>query len=570
MEYLIFFAVIAVIFVALVVREILEEKKKDRQFTEKLGSSYGEQREREYKAERFQRINSYYKKHPQEGQLDDITWNDLGMDEIFKSMNHTYSAAGEEYLYHTLRSPGKSLEELEHMEKLIHYFQSHEGARVTFQLRMHKLGYTGKYSLYDYLDNLDYLGKRSNTKTQLLNLLYLPSIAVMFFQLPLGICGFLAVLIYQILTYFREKGEIEPYIISFVYILRLLDAVKGMRALEKEEGREEIAGELKALEEDRRRLSAMERNTCWLMTGNSMSGNPLDIIADYLKMAMHLDLLQFNRMLAVLRSNTDAVDRLISVVGQLETACAIGAVRVAGGKKDGYCVPELTEWTGEGTPGLLLNEGYHPLLTSPVKNSISTRQGVLLTGSNASGKSTFLKMVAINSILAQTIHTCFAAVYRAPMFRIYSSMALRDSIEQGDSYYIAEIKALKRIFDSADREGRPVLCFVDEVLRGTNTIERVSASTQILRTLGQKKVLCFAATHDIELTEYLAADYDNYHFEENISEGDISFPYRLLPGRSNTRNAIKLLELLGFEKEIIDRAREMAESFLKEKNLGGK
>ena len=95
---------------------------------------------------------------------------------------------------------------------------------------------------------------------------------------------------------------------------------------------------------------------------------------------------------------------------------------------------------------------------------------VFVLGHSGAGKSTFLKMVAVNAVLAQTIHTCTAESYHAPVFRIFSSMALRDSIENGESYYIVEIRSLKRILDVAEERKSPVLCFVDEVLRGTNTV----------------------------------------------------------------------------------------------------
>ena len=179
------------------------------------------------------------------------------------------------------------------------------------------------------------------------------------------------------------------------------------------------------------------------------------------------------------------------------------------------------------------------------------------------GKSTFLKTVAINAILAQTINTCTADGYRAPFYRIYSSMALRDHLESGESYYIVEIKALKRILEEAEKiSGLPVLCFVDEVLRGTNTVESIAASTQILKSLGKKQILCFAATHDIELTDLLDNYYLNYHFEEEVRDGDIFFPYRLFPGKATTRNAIRLLELIGYDETIITQANRMAEEFV--------
>lgn len=209
-----------------------------------------------------------------------------------------------------------------------------------------------------------------------------------------------------------------------------------------------------------------------------------------------------------------------------------------------------------------MKNGWHPLLSDPVKNSILADRGVLLTGSNASGKSTFLKMVAVNVILAQTIHTCTAESYKAPVFRIFSSMALRDSMENGESYYIVEIRSLKRILDAAQDHNGPVLCFVDEVLRGTNTVERIAAATQILIHLSESGALGFAATHDIEMTELLKEHYDNYHFEEEIRDGDILFPYQLLPGKASTRNAIRLLQLLGYDREITEKASGQAEHFL--------
>ena len=124
-----------------------------------------------------------------------------------------------------------------------------------------------------------------------------------------------------------------------------------------------------------------------------------------------------------------------------------------------------------------------------------------------------------------------------------------------------EIKALKRILDAAS-EGEPILCFVDEVLRGTNTVERIAASTQILKSLGHSGILCFAATHDIELTELLKDYFDNYHFEEDVRDGDVFFNYKLKTGRATTRNAIRLLELMGYDSGVIERASAQAEYFM--------
>ena len=168
--------------------------------------------------------------------------------------------------------------------------------------------------------------------------------------------------------------------------------------------------------------------------------------------------------------------------------------------------------------------------------------------------------MAINAILAQTLYTCTAGFYRAPFLKVMTSMALRDDIGGGDSYFIVEIKSLKRILDESKKE-EPLLCIIDEVLRGTNTIERIAASSRILSVLHKRWILPFAATHDIELSYILKDIYTNYHFEEEIEGNQVIFNYLLKEGMATTRNAIRLLDMLGYEKEVVKEASQAAADF---------
>lgn len=558
MEYLILVLVMGVFLAVVFVREAYTARCRERKFVKELYADFGKLPHKEYTLERYAHMDSYFRRHRQDGQIDDITWNDLNMDDIFKRINYAFSASGEEYLYYTLRNTGSSKEELEHLEETVAYFMEHQDERVRIQYLMSKLGHTGKYSLYDYLENLDTLGSRSNKRHIFLDALFLPLILLMPFKLSYALLGIAALTCYNILVYFKEKAEIEPYIISFAYLVRLLTTCDNMVKIEVPPCREEWEQMRASLE----KLRNISRHSYFVFSKNrySTSGNPIDILVDYLRMTFHLDLIQFNTMLGRLRSNMEAADSLITLAGYVETAISIGAFRAS--LKHGYCMPEFVDKAQKNA--FCVEESYHPLLEEPVKNGIQTEEkGVLITGSNASGKSTFLKTMAINVILAQTIHTCTASVYRAPLYRVYSSMSLRDDIQGGESYYMVEIRAIKRILDGSEEKGTPVICFVDEVLRGTNTIERIAASTQILRSLYDRGVLCFAATHDIELTELLQDVYENYHFEEEIKDGDVMFPYKLMYGKSTTRNAIRLLEIMGYEEEIIQKAFEMAEQMSK-------
>ena len=170
--------------------------------------------------------------------------------------------------------------------------------------------------------------------------------------------------------------------------------------------------------------------------------------------------------------------------------------------------------------------------------------------------------VAISQILMQSIDTVPAKEWSAPYMKVATSMALTDNLLGGESYFIVEIRSLKRIVDMAAGSEVPVLGIVDEVLRGTNTIERIAASSKILEALACGKTIIFAATHDIELSFILESIYRNLHFEEEIDGGDVRFSYKLKEGRAMTRNAIRLLGIAGYSKDVVDAAQKMAEDFV--------
>ena len=560
MDSLAIAGMIVLLILFLMGNEYYNSRKFHKKRLEKIYADYGAVPERGYGAEELAHISMYYKKHPQEDQIDDITWNDLHMDAIYQRLNTCLSAAGDEYLYYRLRTPAENVDELLKMERRICFFREHEKERHSLQRVFYQLGRTGRHSLYEYLDHLDLLGERKNTKYLFFDGLVLVSLGLMFVYLPVGLICLLLILCHNLIGYFKEYRQVEPYVTSFAYVRRLL---QGAEALSREQI-EEIEEELTALRLSHRKLRSFLRNSYLVTSAGQGNGNPLEVLFDYLRMMFYLDLIRFNTALRALREHMGEVDQMVTILGQLECIVAVGAYRQS--LKEAYCVPDLQETEQEG-PFLEAEALYHPLLQEAVANSLSVRRGMLLTGSNASGKSTFLRTIAVNALLAQTIHTCAATDYRASFFRICSSMSLRDDLAGGDSYYMVEIKSIKRILDQVRQpEKRPVLCFVDEVLRGTNTVERIAASTQIMRMLAVGSVLCFAATHDVELTKLLAPFYDNYHFEERIAENDIFFPYKLLKGPATTRNAIALLKMLGYDEQITGAAETMAEHFLRDGN----
>lgn len=558
MEYSLMFVIIVIVLLLTIALGRYHEKKQWMYLEKKCKEQYGRETDKKYKFENWNHIDAYFFRHRTDTAIDDITWNDLDMDKVLQKMDYTKSGIGEQALYHMLRSPLMNKEELMKREQRI-AMMTDEKLRLSLQLQFIRIGHSGKYSIWDYLELLEGLGKPSNALSIAADLWIVLAIVLTVFYPMAGITALIGGVLFNFVRYFKKKGDIEPYLISFSYLMRILTSAKNVERILKEQS--VLIDDAEELYENRQVFQRFLNHSYWIMSPGRMQGSsdPLELLADYLRMIFHLDLMKFNHMLGIVCSKEKQLGRIMEIMGELDASVSVACYReFLTQNGDVWSYPEFGA-----KKQIILEEGYHPLIDKPVVNSIETEQNILLTGSNASGKSTFLKMVAINVLFAQTIHMTLARRYLACFFRVYSSMALRDDIVSGESYYLTEIKALKRILDQIDTHTVPVLCLVDEVLRGTNTVERIAASTEILTHLSGKNMLCFAATHDIELTRLLNQDYTNHHFREEIEQNEIVFSYKLYKGEAKSRNAIRLLEMIGFAPEIIQKAQSNAEQFLR-------
>lgn len=169
---------------------------------------------------------------------------------------------------------------------------------------------------------------------------------------------------------------------------------------------------------------------------------------------------------------------------------------------------------------------------------------MLLTGSNMSGKSTFLRTVGINAAMALAGGPVCAEAFSMPVLRLFCGVRIRDDLEEGLSYFYAEVKRLKRILDAAaERSGPPVLFLIDEIYKGTNNRERLLGSTAYIKKLLESRGLGLVSTHDLELAslEGEVKGVRNFHFQERVAEGRLLFDYRLLPGPCPTTNALRIM-----------------------------
>lgn len=541
------------IIAAFILKAIYDKKKYYEKTLDQLKKSWGKIPQQEYTNEEFKSLTYFYQSMKDVNQdIDDITWNDIDMDEIFMLLNNTGSAIGEEYLYSVLRKIQFKEEELIERNRLIEYFSTHAEQRLKLQIALKSIGKLKNISIYEYINRLDNVEERSNLSHILMVAGLIISIIFIPFNPAIGgilTFGFVA---NNIIQYYRRKAQIEVYFSVCMYVVRLLTQSKDIIKLNIPD----IKDYTTQLEDSINSFHRFMKGS-FILASKNPNGDLLDVMSDYIRMLFHFDLMKFNTMLSIFKKNKKALNELFHTIGILDSMIAVASFRRL---IEYYSIPELKSST---TPYLEVEELYHPMIEKPVTNSIKENRCVVITGSNASGKSTFIKTLAINGILSQTIYTSMSKKYSASFFQIASSMALQDSIFSNESYYIVEIKSLKRILDRLNKN-IPTLCFVDEVLRGTNTLERIAASSQILYNFSKVNVLCFAATHDIELTYILEKHFSNYHFQEEVVDNQVLFDYKLYEGRAMSRNAIKLLGMMGYPDEVIEDAAKSANLFLEE------
>ncbi|MCD2491018.1 hypothetical protein LQE92_00075 [Lacrimispora sp. NSJ-141] len=554
-QTMIYIGIIAGVLLILLVQYFISRKAHYRNICQKVKEQWGKVSDREYTLEEFDKISHYYEQHKGERfSIDDITWNDMGMDDIFLLLNTTGSAIGEEYLYWALRTPEFDEKVLKRRSELADYFRANTTAREQYAVCFAQMGRKKRIALADYVHKLKEMPKTAAWPHVLAILLLIGAIGSFGIRPAYGIGILLCVIIFNVITYYKYKGDMDVY---FQCMSEVADLVEyGLRLNRIDIKAEILEPYQKNLRETCSGLKPVRSQSWILSTKSGVGGSLMEAAIDYMCMMTHLDLLMFHKITKVIKNKGAELELLMETMGCLELGLCIGSYREFLGS---FCEPVFHR-KSSGT--LCCQEIYHPLVENAVPNTIRTDKPVLVTGSNASGKSTFLKTIGINAILAQTIYTVSAKYYETDFCKVYSSMALSDSLETKESYYMVEIKSLKRILDTIGDE-IPVLCFVDEVLRGTNTVERISASAKILESMAGKNVLCFAATHDIELTKLLCDLYANYHFEEQIEDNDVLFSYKLYPGRAETRNAIRLLSIMGYDGRIIENAQAMAERFVK-------
>ncbi len=485
-----------------------------------------------------------------DAQTDPVTWNDLEMDEVFLRVNHTRSYIGEQVLFRRLHA-GPAREDIgneERLEEKIAFFMKEEAARESMEMSLARIGKRREdYYLPVFLGNAKSLKVEHLWLYRALQLLLAGSFLTgMLSQNPVCLAVFIGTALVNAALYAvsREKYEVYLYALGSVkellrFCRKLTEDPEWMRRF----GTERLVQAVGSLKKMEHLIGSFQVKKAGVLTGDVM-----ELLRDYVIGATLWDITLFQRIINLIDGKQESLNVLYETAGEADMAVSVASFRRSVPK---YCIPVFADGGGVCAKGL-----YHPLLREPVRNDIILERGCMITGANASGKSTFIKALAVNAILAQTIHTCTAETFCMPRMQVLTSMAVRDDIVSGESYYIREAGYLKRIVMAASGPAR-VFCLIDEILRGTNTEERLAASEAVCRYLAVYNCIAVVATHDPELAESMRGLYDCYHFKSEIRGSDICFDYKIYRGLGVNRNAVRILAYMGFPGEIVEMAERL-------------
>lgn len=472
--------------------------------------------------------HAYRDHYNEQSFIDDKTWSDLNMDTLFHKINFNFTAIGEMRLYATLRGMFKV-----NQTSLINMFKENKVFRLNVSYILSKIG-KNVYPLFP--DQM--LPTKRNILLMFCPLLPFIGFAFIFLIPSKGILICLTFMILNAILSFKLKKSYDQDLKSIFYTANV---IKQSQALSKIESTPAISVDFTHFKASRRFSGLLAR-----VESQDMASS----IIMFIKLVFMIDYILFHLIQRSYFKYQEEVMTCYDYISILDNHYSIAMYQHT---LTHYCYPKINH----NINGLQMKSIIHPLLDeeNAIANTIDISNHILLTGSNASGKSTFMKAVALNLILAQSIQTATAHSFIYQPGYVMTSMANADDVLSGDSYFMSELKSIRRLFNT--HQCNKIYCFIDEIFKGTNTTERIAASESVLSYLdNQKAYQVIAATHDVELSTLLENTYNNYHFNESIQENSIFFDYKIKPGKANTRNAIELLRITQFPIDIYQRAQQ--------------
>jgi hypothetical protein len=295
-----------------------------------------------------------------------------------------------------------------------------------------------------------------------------------------------------------------------------------------------------AIARDLAGFAPLRRRALWLTVRDPFE------LANLVRAAFLARVLLLGWFLREVERERDRLRRVVLWIGELDALVSIASLRA---ERTDARLPLLAHASG-GVRQLVAGGIVHPAIAGAVGNDLSVDAGLLVTGSNMSGKSTFLRAIAINAVCAQSIHTTFGS-WRASLLRVFAVMRVADATAAGMSTYAVEVAAIGALVDAAWQRdhGLPALFVIDEPFRGTNPALRVPIVVSTLDYLGERDI-AIAATHDLDVAAQVDIRFVRGYFSEPDDDTG-QFDRKLRPGVAAASNALALLVRAGYPRAIV-------------------
>lgn len=488
-------------------------------------------------------------KENKESLLPESVWEDLNLEDFFHTVNYTSSRVGEQYLYNLLHSNKQSVcGEYEHV---INRLKAEPGLRSRLVQHLRKLAQPDAYSITSLF--LKPIVQAPKWEIRLLFVCrFIPFIFIGLFLITHSVLFLFLLLVAVILNgvlHYRNKAKIQEFFFSIPQFIRLI-TVAGKLVEEPlyAEIDKSIEGTIKELEKLKKSLASFKLS----VRLDSDFTLLVYTVAELLNILFLTEAYSINHAFRVLKDKQPQIADVYSFVGLLDTLCSITMWRES---LPYFCLP--TNKTGKNN---IQGQGiYHPLIENAVPNNLDINSSMIITGSNMSGKTSFIRTIGINLLSAKTLNTCFAKELTIDLsMKLTSAIHLADSLTEGKSFFLQEVEHFSDLLNIP--VGENYLLLIDEPFRGTNTLERISISKAVLSELVKRGHLVLATTHDAPLVELLAGEYAPYYFCESVENGILSFDYLLKQGKATERNAIKILEIYKYPDSVISEAYRLTRS----------
>lgn len=512
-----------------------------------LEKSFGKIKEQDF---HFHLIDKYFrnKLHQKETHTtSDSTCSDLDFDEFFQFFDRTSSKIGQQYLYNQLRRQPKERPSFELQEKLISKLSTNTKLRLEVQFQLHRLNMgSGPYHIASLFQEEPLPTPKWIHLFELLAIssALLVILAPFFPVLALVLSGLFAI---NLCIHLWNKKHVHFYLESIPEVITMNEVARKLVSYQlPSEQLQTTSAAIKIISKIKRKMSFFQLDRA---TDGDFAAIGYAIF-EFIKIMFLLEPVFLFSVLKKIKMIANELETVFEFVGSIDVSISILSVRQG---LDQWCIPNFLS----AEKSLSATEIYHPLLHNCVRNSIATDENsILLTGSNMSGKTTFIRTIGLNLLTATTVNTCFASSFETSMFSMHSAIRISDDLMNSKSYYLEEVATIKAMID-ASLESSSNLFLLDEIFKGTNTVERISAGKAVLSALSKGSNLVFVSTHDVELTTLLNEEYACYHFSENVENNTLDFDYKIKNGELQTRNAIKILAMNGYPAQLVKEANEL-------------